>query len=369
MSSSHVEWHLASRFHELAGQWVCPSEENGRTVRRADDITMKRNEEPQVTASADDTEFENLHRQDGRKRVSLDPVFFDPDLPADARRFVETALPQERQNPEFLGDLPDAHTIVCRTITIDAVLWILLWALTGRPGELTRNGMWGLGGVVIVVSTIWAVMAILSGRYEMGRRRRLQEARERYVLPEDLTAEGARDLMARAVSAARSVQASAVYQQGLIDRQRVDLALPSLLWQIATDLRAYSLCAEQEPENPTGEELARLLSTLHEALRVSREGIGRRVAAMEEHADEVAKADCRHEELRQIRMLIDGSTSMLDLLARTARDGHAIAAARDMTKEATTVTQDIKAELEAAELTGPGPAAQATATKSSRPGR
>ncbi|MGW1623083.1 hypothetical protein [Streptomyces sp. NPDC002172] len=176
---------------------------------------------------------------------------------------------------------------------------------------------------------------------------RLTEARKRCVRPAEL-AEDARTLLARAQQAKTTVLASSVHRFGLIDRQRNETALPHQEWEIAEALREYTRLVKAEPKNPRSDKVAALLGTRRKALRTSLDGIARRVTALESYANQVAAADDRYKELQQIHQLTEGSSDVLDLLARTVRDDLAVAEIEGMTGEAAAVAATFTTALESA---------------------
>ncbi|MEV4000289.1 hypothetical protein ACFYPK_31760 [Streptomyces halstedii] len=83
-------------------------------------------------------------------------------------------------------------------------------------------------------------------------------------------------------------------------------------------------------------------------MRTSLNGIARRVGALESYAEQVAQADDRYRELQQIQALTDGSSDVLDFLARTARDDLAVAEIEGLTGEAAAVAAFFTTALESA---------------------
>ncbi len=77
--------------------------------------------------------------------------------------------------------------------------------------------------------------------------------------------------------------------------------------------------------------------TRRRALRASLDGITRRVSALESYPEQVAQADDRYSELREIQALTDGSDDVLDFLAHAARDDLAVAEIEDMTGQAAVI--------------------------------
>ncbi|MDG4857070.1 hypothetical protein P8605_02665 [Streptomyces sp. T-3] len=203
---------------------------------------------------------------------------------------------------------------------------------------------WPIAAVIVVVLA-WGRASFATSRNHKVRT--LAEAKNRCVRAEQLTEE-AQALLVRAQRAGKAVLESAVHRRDLIDKQRNELMLPAQEWEIAEALRDYSLLVRQEPAEPQGKKVAELLGTRRRALKASLEGIERRVTALEAYAAQVATADARYEEFRQIEQLAEGSSDVLDLLARTARDDLAVAEINGLAGEAAVVADTFTKALESA---------------------
>lgn len=94
--------------------------------------------------------------------------------------------------------------------------------------------------------------------------------------------------------------------------------------------------------------VAELLTTRQRVLKTSRQGIERRVAALEAYAEQVAEADARYAEVREIERLAAGSDELLALLARTAADDLAVTEIKGLTGEAAVVAATFTKALESA---------------------
>ncbi|MDH6522094.1 hypothetical protein [Streptomyces sp. SAI-090] len=94
--------------------------------------------------------------------------------------------------------------------------------------------------------------------------------------------------------------------------------------------------------------MTELLTSRRRVLETSLQGIERRVAALEAYAEQVAEADARYAEVREIERLTAGSTELLELLARTAADDLAVAEIEGLTDEAAVVASTFTKALESA---------------------
>ncbi|MCT9093507.1 hypothetical protein N4G70_32260 [Streptomyces sp. ASQP_92] len=180
--------------------------------------------------------------------------------------------------------------------------------------------------------------------------RALADAHGHYVLVDELT-DDAWDLLHRAHRAQHVIMESRVHREDLIDRAANEHMLPAQLWEIASSLALYSKLCRQEPDHPQGAALIRVLRDRRRALEVSLHGVTCRVRALENYAQQSAEADARYAELEQIQYLSDRSDQVLDLVARTAGDEHAVEEVAGMAAQAESVTdafgQALREALEA----------------------
>lgn len=180
--------------------------------------------------------------------------------------------------------------------------------------------------------------------------RRIAAAQQHLVHPKDLTA-GAQELLARAQRAMTAVLDSKVHREQWLDAQRNEAAFPRQEWAIAQDLRNYSRVARKDqraPQETDNSTVAELLTSRRRVLATSLHGIERRVAALEAYASQVAEADARYAEVREIERLTAGSDELLDLLARTAADDLAVAEIDALTDEAAVVASTFTKALKSA---------------------
>ncbi|WP_221889580.1 hypothetical protein, partial [Streptomyces sp. WAC02707] len=180
--------------------------------------------------------------------------------------------------------------------------------------------------------------------------RQLATAQQHLVRPVDLTSD-ARQLLARAQWAMTSVLDSKVHREQWLDARRNEAAFPRLEWAIAQGLRDYSRMAskgQQPPRKKNSSAVAALRTSRRHVLATSLHGIERRVAALEAYASQVAEADARFAEVREIEQLAADSDELLGLLARTAADDLAVAEIDALTDEAAVVALTFGKALESA---------------------
>ncbi|MCX4624440.1 hypothetical protein [Streptomyces albogriseolus] len=211
----------------------------------------------------------------------------------------------------------------------------------------TLLSVWPLAaGVVAVLGA-----GLISDRVLYNRQlRRLAAAQQHLVHPADLTAD-AQELLARAQLAMTAVLDSKVHREKWLDTQRNEAVFPRQEWAIAHDLRSYSRVArkgQRAPHTADNATLAELLTSRGRVLATSLHGIERRVEALEAYASQVAEADARYAEVREIERLAAGSDELLDLLARTATDHLAVTEIDVLTDEVVAVASTFTKALESA---------------------
>ncbi|MEU6680872.1 hypothetical protein [Streptomyces sp. NPDC046925] len=226
-----------------------------------------------------------------------------------------------------------------------------LWATeVDRPTWIAAHvELWApklmLMGGALLAAFIMITLLVASG--DNRNRRFVAGSGDRWVRPRDLTEE-AQDLLVRTQRAADAILGSDVHRLSLLDQTRNELMLPAHEWEIATALRDYSRLVRQEPAEPGSRKVTDLLAKRRAALEVSRDGLERRVAALEAYACQVVQADAGYEELQQLQLLSDTSPELLDLLARTVRDDLAVAELDGLTGEAAVVADTFTKALKAA---------------------
>ncbi|MFF7644035.1 hypothetical protein [Streptomyces canus] len=200
-----------------------------------------------------------------------------------------------------------------------------------------------------VVTLLCAGLVADRARYNR-QLRRLAAAQAHLVHPEDLTAD-AQELLSRAQQAMTAVLDSTVHREKWLDAQRNEAAFPRQEWAIAQALRHYSRVARKDrraPQEADSTTVTELLTSRQRVLETSLQGIERRVAALEAYAEQVAEADARYDEVREIERLAAGSAELLDLLACTAADDLAVAEIEGLTDEAAVVASTFTKALESA---------------------
>ncbi|MEV0989947.1 hypothetical protein [Streptomyces sp. NPDC049949] len=200
-----------------------------------------------------------------------------------------------------------------------------------------------VGAAVLLFAGVKAFQSVMYRR----KLRALDAATEHYVQDRDLT-DDTRGLLVRAQRAQSTIIGSQVHRLDLIDRQRNEVVLPVQVWEIASALREYSRLSGSTAADSSSAEVVALQAVRRQTLRVSRDGVEQRIAALEEYAAQVCEADLRYRELQQIQRLVEGNDEALDLLARTAADALAVAEIEAMSKEAAIVAKTFSSALDRA---------------------
>ncbi|WP_329020427.1 hypothetical protein [Streptomyces sp. NBC_01601] len=254
------------------------------------------------------------------------PVVIDPGLDADLAQLIRATAPSLLSSPD------PAALAAPWTGVIDA------WGkpmVTSSPMlialGLLAGGAWAV--VAPVASLTVAGAAAVPEIRKLARQRndvvRVGAVRDQYVLPWELVDDAA-VLLLRAVRACEQIMNSSVHELDLVDSARNATRLPVEQWEIAVTLRAYSRLTGAEPDSVAGDNAREVLRARRQAMSASLASIRRRVEALETYAAQTGEADRRLRELRQIEALTEDNDEVLDLLARTARDEHAIAELRSM---------------------------------------
>ncbi|MBC7271491.1 hypothetical protein ACF09G_37265 [Streptomyces albogriseolus] len=306
---------------------------------------------------------------DSTPRPVLDP---DADLPEKTRKVLLHALedPRRYAGPP-VSPLRAAVPLLLRSgapVTGAAVVW--WWTrhleiadpaadtstIAGALDRLLQQAVdlahtlvsvWPLaaGAVTLICAGLVSDQALYNRQL-----RQLAAAQAHLIQPRDLTTD-AQQLLARAQRAMTAVLDSTVHREMWLDAQRNEAVFPQQEWAIARDLRAYSRAARKDqraPEEVSSATVAELLTTRQRVLKTSRQGIERRVAALEAYAEQVAEADARYAEVREIERLAAGSDELLALLARTAADDLAVTEIKGLTGEAAAVATTFTKALESA---------------------
>ncbi|WP_189177559.1 hypothetical protein [Streptomyces lasiicapitis] len=295
-------------------------------------------------------------------RPEVPRAVLDPELPEDTKALLRHA----ERHPIWAAGKPispwwDAQPAIgwgAAGATVTGLAWWFA-STVDRPDDPSPNQAFHIWIADMIESALpvvmmaggllatYVVFTVLIAGGDNDKLRIVAESEERWVRPKQLT-DDAQALLVRAQRAADTILGSSVHRLSLLDRPRNEVMLPEHEWEIATGLRDYSRLVEQEPATPRSEKVTELLGVRRKALDVSRDSIERRVTALEAYADQVTEADATYEELQQIQQLSDGSSDVLDLLARTARDDLAAAELDSLTGEAAVVAKTFARALETA---------------------
>ncbi|MFD5843732.1 hypothetical protein [Streptomyces chartreusis] len=225
----------------------------------------------------------------------------DPEIPAQVAESIRRG-PARSLVPAEEPEGPKPGSVVVRgALTTLGLLGG--WAVTGfavdgvaeQPVEVL-HALFSLSLPIPALATVFRLRRLgrradrRSGRHP---RATAEEYRDRFVRPDQLTAEG-QVLLARAQRAVKAVLTSSVLAEDLIDRRRNELALPAQEWDIAKSLAEYTRLARAVPESAGGGQEQHVQDI--EALR---NDIERDVEQLERYAHEVLKAEARYARWRR----------------------------------------------------------------------
>jgi hypothetical protein len=147
-------------------------------------------------------------------------------------------------------------------------------------------------------------------------------------------------LLRRARDAIDTVTSSDVCRAGLLDAAAYRIALAAQEWEIATALRQHSELRQARAELPAvaaESAAADLLDRQIGAAQLAGQSLAGRVAALEQLATEVDRADSAYRDWQTLAAVAELADRHLDMLARTAADSHAIAEITAMSQHARAV--------------------------------
>ncbi|WP_328973574.1 hypothetical protein [Streptomyces sp. NBC_00239] len=295
---------------------------------------------------------------DGEKTGMVVPrLTLDPELPAPVQELLRQAEPAQLR-AALSSDLTSEWWGLADPLGGRRASWWFGWMLLSafaRSVPMAEAGICAYG--------LAAAIAVSKRRRRLSALRRIAAVHAHFVLNQELDSD-AGELLARAARAVSHVQRSSVQRLDPADKQHNDRRLDSQVWEIADSLRTYSRVAGQGPTQAVSEVVAQALEPRNKVLRISLASIGRRVEALEHYAAQIAEAERRRHELRQLRQLATGTEELLDLLASTARDELAVAEIEGMSDEVAKAldlfNEALQSAQDAAAVALPSPVATST---------
>ncbi|MDH2424386.1 hypothetical protein [Sphaerisporangium sp. TRM90804] len=266
-------------------------------------------------------------------------LVLDPWLPADIARVL-------RDSPEALqavraGRTPPASGPAPATLLGMTALLLFMLLLTGP---------WGMVTVGAVATGFRGVQLLAGDPREREARRRLRIASAhagRFLLPDDFDA-GCGALMARAQDAAATVLGSRVNHAGLLDAIDNAVTLPAELWRLGQRLAGLTRTrAEHDRIVPRDlpDDVAQAFTPYEEALGQVLRSLETRVAALEDYAGEVARADAVYLAYQRLGVLRERTPDYERLLAETAEDDPALSPVLRLTDQAREMELTFRATL------------------------
>lgn len=180
-----------------------------------------------------------------------------------------------------------------------------------------------IGWIASSVGVMYGMRVVSERRQHRKAVRRQKQAAEQVerVRTVELASE-VRDLLKRTRAAKDAVLGAHVHKDGLLDKERNEVALAEQEWVIAKQLRDYTEAAK-DVDGIHGAQTLQLrtaVSARRKALRVALNAVKRKVEALEEYAHRAKVLDVQHREIQQALKITSQDDSLVKLLASTAAD-------------------------------------------------
>ncbi|MER0476944.1 hypothetical protein ABR737_00995 [Streptomyces sp. Edi2] len=282
-------------------------------------------------------------------RGSMPRVVIDPGLPEHIQKAI-----LDSGHQDLLAPAPDSEPSpwwgLCAPIRTERALFgviALSWFLPLGRHVVGLDGA-SVCSCVAVAMAYWSAHAVAKRKARIAHLRQLRDAREHYVVPEDLD-KSTRELVARAHSAMHTISRSSAHREGLIDHQRDEQRFPFEAWEIASDLAVYSRMVKEAPTQGKSERAEKQLQELRRKLALALDAIKDRVLALEAYADEAVEADRKHAERQQRQEIAARDQAVLDLMANSARHDRASAEMRRAAEETAAVSEAFDSAMRSTE--------------------
>jgi hypothetical protein len=194
--------------------------------------------------------------------------------------------------------------------------------------------------------------ALWLGR-ELSPDRELARSGNRVITPNQVDGPS-RLLLARAQQAIDYVVRSGVSTAGLLDHVADEVVLHRHEWEIACALRDISALRDRfnadVSSSGNGQMTRAVLESQRRAIVVAQEATQARVIALERYAAQVRSADAAHQDWQTAQRLAGQNDMYLELVARTAADGHAVAEIDGLITHATAAAEVLRESLHRASL-------------------
>jgi hypothetical protein len=277
-----------------------------------------------------------------RRRVAL----FSPDVPPATRTLLnehpDALIPASATKQDGVGRQSVGESIggLVLFAGIEFGVWLFLrWLLyVIFPDGLA---VWLSGGAAVLgVLLLIAGIAAMTG--ESRARAVARKYQGKYLLPEDWD-DDATALMRRAQQAVDAIQDSEVNKRGLLDAAKNDVVLPEQLWDIGRVLQQLSALRTRQADIEQQLQTARLEAVLNpqrQALELSATAMQKKVAKLEQYADEVREADAVLKVETALEGALQDRDRYVELLASTEIAGHS-----GLIDELSKETDDLRAAL------------------------
>lgn len=224
---------------------------------------------------------------------------------------------------------------------------LMPFALAGST--LIGVGAWGYSTTFMAGG---AILALVGGSFmirdkildradtkkKLSEEDRWAQIANQVVVDGEFTSELARDLMARTQEAIDTIQSSAAHRRDPDLKAQADTALPAHEWDIAYSLREHDSLLERWQEdydqvNGSDHKLTPALIVQQNVLANVIDSMTKRVESLEKYAKQVKFTDQQLVILERDEAAAARMDEYLDLAARVARDGQAVAEVEAMTDQ------------------------------------
>lgn len=222
-------------------------------------------------------------------------------------------------------------------------------------------GVWTAATVAMAI-TAGTVAHMLRKREQVFRRReqdlrllreRRRRDRQNWIFPSDLDA-SSQPLLGRAQQAIHTILGSRVRAAGMLEQSVDEGTLRRHEWEVACALcdikRLRSRSSRNVPDKPAGPLTAEVLNAHQHYIALAQGATAARVGALERYASQITAADNADRDWREAVKQSELNDQYLDLVARTARDEHAISELDNLTGQVAAAAQARQDRLREADL-------------------
>lgn len=290
---------------------------------------------------------------------SADPEpIFAPEVPDDVRELL-LSEPEVMVAANLPAVKPRSNLRARPFRTMGTLIGVLLadvaaWGVASMiVDDLLPDGAvgWVSGGLGVIALLLFAAGVTFECRGP-EESTAAYEYHGKYLHAKDWDADAQR-LMLRAQAAVRAVRDAEVSKDGLLDDIQNDVVLPELLWELGEVLQKLSVLRARHRDISAGVpdvDLTGALGSQAEALRVTEEAMERKVATLEQYAEQVRAADAIVRAEAALQEALRDDDGYIELLASTATDQSRLV--EKLSEEAVELKQQLTKSVAAALETG-----------------